>query len=195
VFKALTVPNKITLSRIALVPWIVYFLTLNTSSADLFACLLFIIASITDLIDGYLARKHNAISAMGKLLDPLADKVLVTSVLVMMLHLERIHYLYVVVLISREFAVSSLRSIAAEQGVIIAASSLAKYKTATQLIALIFLILGAANQFFGINWLIIGQRMIILATVLSLFSAWQYFASFRFSSTPIPTQSSSKKVL
>jgi CDP-diacylglycerol--glycerol-3-phosphate 3-phosphatidyltransferase len=113
----------------------------------------------------------------------------------MMLHLERIHYLYVVVLISREFAVSSLRSIAAEQGVIIAASSLAKYKTATQLIALIFLILGAANQFFGINWLIIGQRMIILATVLSLFSAWQYFASFRFSSTPIPTQSSSKKVL
>lgn len=151
---------------------------------DLWAAALFVLASVTDFVDGYLARKHNKVSIMGKLLDPLADKLLVTTVLIMLLHLGRVHYIYVAILIGREFAVSSLRGIASQEGVVIAASKLAKYKTATQLIALVGLILGHSNQIGVIDWHDIGFVFLVAAVILSILSGIHYFASYRVSTLP-----------
>lgn len=157
-------------------------LSLQQRSWDVAACALFIVASLTDMLDGYLARKYNNVSQMGKLLDPLADKLLVISVLVTLLALGRVHYIYAIILIAREFAINSLRGIAVEEGVVIASSPLAKYKTATQLTAMGCLII-ADNEprtgLFTMSWYGIGQTALLIATILSLVSAWQYFRSYR----------------
>jgi CDP-diacylglycerol---glycerol-3-phosphate 3-phosphatidyltransferase len=145
--------NRITMARIFLVPLIMFFLLVKMPLPNLvignfiisynqvIAALIFIIAASTDSLDGYIARKRKLVTNLGKLLDPLADKLLVTAVLVSLVEMDKVGAFIVIVIISREFAVTGLRQIALLEGIVLAASKWGKWKTATQITAIIALLL------------------------------------------------------
>ncbi len=137
---SLNLPNTLTLLRILLVPVVVVALLDETPNGDLIAAGVFALAALTDGLDGYIARSRGAITTFGKLMDPLADKLLVTAALVSLVSLGRLEAWIAMVIIAREFAVTGLRGVAAEQGVVIHASWLGKLKTAVQVAAIIALI-------------------------------------------------------
>jgi len=137
----MNLPNKLTLLRIFLVPFFVYFMMGNTSSTfRLTALIIFSIASLTDMLDGKIARKHNLITTFGKLMDPLADKVLVMSAMICFVALNYAPAWGVIVILTREFLVTSLRLIAAGEGLVIAADKWGKVKTVTQMLWVIWTI-------------------------------------------------------
>lgn len=133
--------NKITIFRIFLVPVFMLVLYSNINHSTYIAALIFIIASLTDTLDGYIARSKNMITNFGKFVDPLADKILVSAALISLVELGKVPGWVVVVIIAREFAISGFRIIAASEGITIAASPLGKIKTITQLLAIILLLL------------------------------------------------------
>ncbi|NLV88081.1 MAG: CDP-diacylglycerol--glycerol-3-phosphate 3-phosphatidyltransferase [Tissierellia bacterium] len=133
--------NKITIFRIFLVPVFMLVLYSNINYSTYIAALIFIIASLTDTLDGYIARSKNMITNFGKFVDPLADKILVSAALISLVELGKVPGWVVVVIIAREFAISGFRIIAASEGITIAASPLGKIKTITQLLAIILLLL------------------------------------------------------
>jgi CDP-diacylglycerol--glycerol-3-phosphate 3-phosphatidyltransferase len=145
---ALNLPNLLSLSRVFLAPLVMVFLTLRVQFGsflglpfgDLLAGVVFILAAATDTVDGYIARKHGMVTNFGKLVDPLADKILVTAVLVSLVQLQRLPAWIVVVIVSREFFVTGLRMVAVSEGVVIAASSWGKAKTVIQIIAILLVI-------------------------------------------------------
>ncbi len=137
----LNVPNVLTVVRILLVPVLVVALLEKTGGGDLLAAVVFAVASVTDAIDGYLARSRNSITTFGKLMDPIADKLLIIAALVALVSLGRLQAWVAMVIICREFAVTALRLAAgAGQGVVISASSFGKLKTATQVLMVMALI-------------------------------------------------------
>lgn len=133
--------NKITIVRVFLVPVFMVALYANTPNSTYIAAAIFIIASITDSLDGYIARSRNLITNFGKFADPLADKILVSAALISLVDLGKIPGWVVVVIIAREFTITGFRIIAASEGITIAASSLGKIKTITQLIAITLILL------------------------------------------------------
>src|SRR5690554_4802339 len=142
----MNLPNKITISRIFLIPLFIVILSVPFDWGEwemggnaypithLVAAIIFIIAASTDWLDGYFARKYNLITNMGKFLDPLADKLLVSAAFILLVELDLIAAWIVVIIISREFAVTGLRLVASGEGIVLAASSMGKLKTASQLI-------------------------------------------------------------
>jgi CDP-diacylglycerol--glycerol-3-phosphate 3-phosphatidyltransferase len=136
----LNVPNVLTLLRIVLVPVVVVALLDETPDGDVIAAIVFAVAAFTDGLDGYIARRNKQVTTFGKLMDPLADKLLVIAALISLVSLDRLEAWVAMVIIARELAVTGLRSIAAERGVVIAASWLGKLKTALQIAAIICLI-------------------------------------------------------
>src|SRR5919201_882364 len=132
----LNVPNLLTVVRILLVPVIVVALLEETPNADMLAAIVFALAAFTDGLDGYIARSRGSVTTFGKLMDPLADKLLIIAPLVSLVSLGRIAPWVAMVIIAREFAVTALRMVALEQGVVIPASSLGKLKTITQVAAI-----------------------------------------------------------
>jgi CDP-diacylglycerol--glycerol-3-phosphate 3-phosphatidyltransferase len=171
-----TTPNMLTMSRAAFVPVVVFLLFLKTPTWDIVAAICFGIASITDYFDGYLARKANKITVYGKLMDPLADKFLVVSSLIMLQELDRIHPVIVILLICREMAVTGLRALASAEGVIIAASKTAKWKTVTQMVAIPFMMVQPG--ILGIPLFQMGLVLIYISLGISLFSAGDYVVDF-----------------
>ena len=171
-----TAPNILTLVRILFVPVIVAFLYFKSPNWDLPAALLFVAASITDYFDGYLARRQNLETVYGKLMDPLADKFLVVCTLIMLHELKRIHPVVVMVLISREMAITGLRALASAEGVVIGASTTAKWKTATQMIAIPCII--ARSALFGIPLYSLGMVLLYISLAISLWSARDYVINF-----------------
>lgn len=169
-------PNLLTLARIVLVPAVVACLFLKTPTGDLVSAVLFGIAAATDWFDGYLARKQNLVTIYGKLMDPLADKFLVVSSLCMLQYLDRIHPVVVIVLICREMAITGLRALASSEGLIISASDSAKWKTATQMVGIPFLI--AQDALFGIPLTGLGRWLIWISLGISLWSANSYIFGF-----------------
>lgn len=172
-------PNLLTLSRILIIPVFVVLLIDPTPQINLIAALIFIIASLTDWLDGYLARLFNAQSILGTLLDPLADKVLVMAALVMLSAVQtepRVPAWMVVLLLSREMIVTGLRSLAAVRGTVVAASISAKHKTAWTMIAIIFLLVHEPYELWGvlINFHLAGMIFLWLALALALYSGFQY---------------------
>ena len=144
----------------------------NIPSKYLIACVIFIVASITDAMDGHIARKHNLITDFGKFMDPLADKLLVISALICMIEVDLVSSWMVIIIVARELTVSILRAIAAADGKVIAASGGGKLKTISQMIAIPLLLLGVQ---FGSNILLsIGNITILIATLLTLYSGWEY---------------------
>ncbi len=181
----LNLPNKITIFRIFLIPIFIIFLLYPLEgtisilygreiSYNIFiAVLIFSFASITDFIDGYIARKYNLITNMGKFLDPLADKLLVGSAFIVMIELNLIPSWMVVCVIAREFAVTGLRMLAVEQGEVIAAGLLGKLKTITQLVAIILLLLG--NPIFNKFNIQLDLILLWISTILTILSGLEYF--------------------
>jgi len=137
----MNLPNKITVARIAMVPIFIWVLLSGIQNSRIIAAAIFIIASITDFIDGYLARKYELITDFGKLMDPMADKILVASALIALVQIGRISVWPVAIILAREFLITSFRSLAASKGLVIAASIWGKIKTNTQIFAIILLML------------------------------------------------------
>lgn len=133
-------PNSLTILRILAVPVVVVALLGELDDGDVIAAAVFAAAALTDGLDGYIARRQNSITTFGKLMDPLADKLLVTAALIALVSLGRLEAWIAMVIIAREFAITGLRGVAVERGVVIAASGLGKLKTATQVAAIIALI-------------------------------------------------------
>ena len=138
----MNLPNKLTLLRVCLIPFFVIFLLADIFGAadDWIALAIFIIASLTDMLDGKIARKYNLVTNFGKLMDPLADKLLVSAALICLTAMDRLAAWIVIVIISREFIISGLRQIASDNGIVIAASYWGKYKTTFQIIMICLLI-------------------------------------------------------
>lgn len=170
-----TTPNQLTLLRIIFVPVVIGLLYLRTPTGDLLAAIAFSLASITDYFDGYLARRQKLVTVYGKLMDPLADKFLVASALIMLLELNRIPAVVVMLLICRELAITGLRALASAEGVIIQASAAAKWKTVTQMVAIPLLM---ARQLLGIPLYLAGTILLYVSLAISLWSAKDYVVDF-----------------
>ena len=164
-------PNKLTIARMIIVPFLVIFLLTGWGGeANRYISLtLFVVASVTDWFDGYLARKNNLVTNFGKFMDPLADKLLVCSAMICMIDLKRLPAWFVIIIIAREFIISGFRLIAAENGIVIAANYWGKFKTAFQMIMIILLIL----HFDGI-FVILEQIFIWLSLALTIISLITY---------------------
>ncbi len=165
--------NKLTVLRIMLVPIFLICAMIDTTTTNIIALSIFIIASATDKLDGYIARSRNQITNFGKFMDPLADKLLVTCALILLVEKGIVAAWVVVVIIAREFIVSGLRTLAASQGVVIAASNWGKLKTVIQMIAII---MGLLSLVYNPEWLnITTQVTIYLAAVITIGSGVDYF--------------------
>ena len=171
-----TTPNLLTLLRILFVPVVVGLLFLRDPKWDVIAGIAFSVASITDYFDGYIARTQKIETIYGKLMDPLADKFLVVSALIMLQEIGRIHPVVVILLICREMAITSLRALASAEGVIIGASASAKWKTATQMFAIPFIM--AQSGLFGIPLGFAGMVLLYISLGISLWSAKDYIVEF-----------------
>lgn len=165
----MNIANKLTLLRIVLIPIFIYLLLEGYTIA---AFVMFSIASLTDFLDGYLARKYNLVTNFGKFMDPLADKLLVTSALVCFVQLGLLNSWVVIIILSREFIVSIFRAIAAAEGIVIAASWWGKAKTISQMFMVIVLLLNN----YPFEWLHIpmDQILIYVATILTVISGYDY---------------------
>lgn len=168
--------NALTISRIISVPVIAVLLLRDNLLYSLISALLFSLATITDYLDGYLARRLNMESDLGKLLDPLADKLLISTVLVMLIPLHRVPAWMVAVIIGREMAVTGLRGLASEKHVVIAASWLGKYKTAFQCAALIPLLVH--YPILGLQFQEAGEFFLWIALFFTVWSGWDYIYSY-----------------
>jgi CDP-diacylglycerol--glycerol-3-phosphate 3-phosphatidyltransferase len=175
--KIVLTPNFMTISRIVSVPMIVILLMYETRVTTFISALIFSIASITDYFDGYLARTRGLMTKLGKILDPLADKLLVASTLVMLVDLHFIQAWIACVIIGRELAVTGLRCVLIENGQDVAASWLGKYKTGFQIAAIIPLTLH--YSYFGINFDFIGQFFLYGALIYTIWSGLDYFIHAR----------------
>jgi len=160
----MNLPNKLTMLRVLLVPVFCVFLCMEDWAGQLIAVLIFIVASLTDLLDGYIARRDNLITDFGKLVDPIADKLLITSAMIFMVAQARMNAAVVLLFVAREFIVSAFRMLAASRGTVIAADKLGKYKTATQTLAIIMLILFKP---VGDSWALLGSAGMIAADVVT----------------------------
>ncbi len=168
----LNLPNVLTVLRIMLVPVLVVALLGNTPSGDVLAAVVFVLASLTDFIDGYLARARGAITAFGKLMDPLADKLLIVGALLALVSLHRLEAWVAMVIIARELAVTVLRIGATQTGVVIAASMFGKIKTCVQIAAILAVIAVHSSA----PWV---SLLVYLAVVVTVLSGLDYFFGLR----------------
>lgn len=181
----MNLPNKITISRILLIPIFIIILSvpfdwgewqMNDNAypiTHLVAAIIFIIAAATDWLDGYFARKYNLITNMGKFLDPLADKLLVSAAFILLVEMDLIAAWIVILIVSREFAVTGLRLVASGEGIVLAASNMGKLKTASQLIAIALLLLH--NFPFSYINIPVDTIFVYLALILTVWSGVDYF--------------------
>src|ERR1700682_1254243 len=182
---ALNIPNMLTMARVVAIPFFVWLLDTPTPVRDFWACIVFTAAAITDVLDGYLARKLGVVSVLGKFLDPLADKLIVMAALVWLVPMGRISAWVVVLVLAREISVTGLRSVAASEGVVISAGNEGKTKTALQMIGIVALVLGYPYHlsYLGIDLGVVdmvrvGQMLVYLSLLFSFASAAQYARLF-----------------
>ena len=175
-------PNLVTMGRVVLVPFVLIFIDNFSPVRSFIASLLYLGAAVGDALDGYLARSRNEVSMLGKFLDPLADKLIVTAVLVFMVALGRVPAWVVVVLLARDLAINGLRSVASAQGLVIAASDGGKVKTALQLVATMMLLIHFRYPVLGTSIMIdyhsTGLWLLYISMAMSLFSGAQYLRNF-----------------
>lgn len=173
----MNLPNSLTLLRIILIPIFVMILLVRVPYGDYLAALIFSAAALTDSLDGYLARKRREVTKLGVILDPLADKLLITAALISLVELARIPGWTAIVILGREFAVSGLRAIKAEEGIIIPASWLGKVKTISQIAAVLLIILERSfQQFFAVP---LGLWVLYGAVFITIVSGIEYFFRFK----------------
>ncbi len=182
---ALNVPNLLTMGRVVVIPLVILLLDRGSPKDCWWAALVYSAAALTDLIDGWLARRMHVVSVLGKFLDPLADKLLVMAVLIYLVPLGRIPAWAVTLLLARELSVTGLRSIASSEGVVIAAGDDGKSKTALQMVGLLCLILGYPYHLtFGpidlgdVDLVYVGRALVYVSLVFSIMSALSYTRLF-----------------
>ena len=171
----MNLPNKLTTLRVIMIPFFVFFLLWQNGENRTFrmiALALFIIASLTDLLDGKIARKYNLVTNFGKFMDPLADKLLVCSALIALVDLGKLTGWIVIVIIAREFIISGFRLVASDNGVVIAASYWGKFKTTFQMIMIILLVLDLPFKYMNI----INMAVVYIALALTVISLIDYIA-------------------
>ena len=185
----MNIPNKITVSRILLIPVFMIFMLIDFGWGEmtLFGAtmpishfiggLIFIFASLTDWMDGFYARKYNLVTTFGKFLDPLADKLLVSAALIILVELGFAPSWIVIIIISREFAVTGLRLVLAGEGEVVAAGGLGKIKTTAQILAISSLLL--YDMIFTLIGLPFGLIMLYIALIFTVWSGWDYFYANR----------------
>mgnify|MGYP000730863501 CR=1 FL=1 len=169
----MNLPNKLTVLRVIMIPFFVFFLLLEggaNSTWRYVAAAIFIVASLTDLLDGKIARKYNLVTNFGKFMDPLADKLLVCSALICLIQLGQLPAWMVIIIISREFIISGFRLVASDNGVVIAASYWGKFKTTFQMIAVILLIINIPALS------LVTQICVWIALILTVVSLIDYIA-------------------
>jgi CDP-diacylglycerol--glycerol-3-phosphate 3-phosphatidyltransferase len=165
-------PNTLSVMRLVLIPVVVICLYFPGKLGSFLAAFFFGLAAITDLLDGFYARKHKKVTSLGKFLDPLADKLLVSATMIMLITLNRIPVWVVILIIAREMAITGLRGIAVIEGKVIEASSLGKYKTIFQLVSLICLSLH--YEYLKVDFHIVGMTFLWAALILTMWSGWVY---------------------
>jgi CDP-diacylglycerol--glycerol-3-phosphate 3-phosphatidyltransferase len=182
----LNLPNILTLTRIAAIPLMAALLMSPSQPAGFWAAAVFSMASVTDWLDGYLARRMGIVTIFGKFLDPIADKLIVMAALIMILPYGRIPAWMVLVILGREIIITGLRGIASSEGIVIQASDLGKYKTIFQIVAIIGLLLhydynwlfGIEQQLLHVNMHNVGMFFLWIATLLTVWSGVDYLARF-----------------
>jgi CDP-diacylglycerol--glycerol-3-phosphate 3-phosphatidyltransferase len=174
----LNLANLLTFSRILLIPVFVVLFINPTPKRSLAAAIVFVVAAVTDLLDGYIARRRGEITKLGRLLDPIADKLLVLSGLILLVQFDRVMALVAILIIAREVAVTGVRAIAATEGVVLEAETIGKWKMAMQVIAIVLLILEGSllPLAMPLHWL--GTLLLYVALGLGLVSGGQYLVSF-----------------
>ena len=168
----MNLPNKLTMLRVLMIP--VFLFVLMTGAGGEYsryvATLIFVLASLTDALDGYIARKYNLVTNFGKFMDPIADKILVCSAMIALIELGSIPSIAVIIIIAREFIISGFRLVASDGGLVIAASKTAKMKTISQMIMVIYLLLGFSGGVYDI----ISLGLIIVSVAFTIVSAVEY---------------------
>ena len=169
----MNLPNKLTILRVILIPFFVVFMLFDiTGAADKWiALVIFCVASLTDMLDGKIARKNNLVTNFGKFMDPLADKLLVCTALICLTSMDRLNVIVVLVIIAREFIISGFRLVASDNGIVIAASYWGKFKTVSQMALIIVLIMD-----LGGVWNIVGTVLTWVALILTVVSLIDYIA-------------------
>lgn len=169
----MNLPNKLTILRILLVPFFVFFLLVpSIPGSKWIALAIFIVASLTDLFDGKIARKYNLVTNFGKFMDPLADKILTGAAFICLVANQRIAAWIVIIIISREFVISGFRLVASDNGIVIAASYWGKFKTTFQMIAIIVLIMNLQIPHISL----IENILVYIALILTIISMVDYIA-------------------
>lgn len=169
-------PNTLTLFRIACIPLLVVLLFFPNKTTSFLAALVFALASISDLLDGFFARRRQLVTTLGKFLDPLADKLVVSAALIMLVPLGRVPAWMVVVIVGRELAITGLRTVAVSEGKVISADYLGKQKMVFQIVAILGLLLH--YEYYGVNFHAVGMFFMWLAVIMTLWSGFNYFRNF-----------------
>ena len=187
----MNLPNKLTIIRVLLIPFFVFFLLVPVAgdASRYIALVVFIAASLTDLADGKIARKYNLVTNFGKFMDPLADKLLVCSALICFVEMDLLPAWIVIIIISREFIISGFRLIASDNGVVIAASYWGKFKTTSQMIMIVLLIAQIPGTVFDI----LEQLFIYIALILTVVSLIDYLIKNKDGVFPYEIKSRSHK--
>lgn len=172
----LNVPNTITMLRVTVIPVLFFLLLSPGETGSLVIATLFVIAALTDFLDGYVARKYEIVTVMGKYLDPIADKLIINAAMILMIPIGRIPAWIVAVIITRDFVVDGIRTIASSEGSVIQASMLGKQKTICQVFAVSALMIH--YPFLGVDAHVVGTVILYLALVLSVWSGMEYFMKF-----------------
>lgn len=163
----MNIPNTLTILRVVLIPFFVIFMLFDVTDVDKYIALaIFIVASLTDMLDGYLARKNHQVTNFGKFMDPLADKLLVCTAIICLMDLDKLPSLVVIIIIAREFIISGFRLVASDNGIVIAASWWGKTKTVSQMFMIILLILDLGGMFATLETILIYLSLIL--TIVSL---------------------------
>lgn len=180
--QALSLPNLLTYARVAAIPGVLVLMSVDTPRYAFWAAMTFALASVTDALDGYIARRYNLTSVLGKFLDPLADKLIVLAVLLMLLDLGRVPVWAALIILAREMTITGLRSVAASEGIVIAARDLGKTKTAFQMVGLWALILNHPYpiELFPepVDFHRLGLAFLYISLFFSVLSAVDYFVGF-----------------
>ena len=176
-----TFPNLLSFCRILIIPVLVYLLTFNDRTSALFAAGIFLLASVTDYFDGYFARRNKSVSDLGKILDPLADKLMVASALIMLSAMDRpnepsVPAWLVVVILARESAVTVIRGIALAEGIVMQSEKLGKYKFILQAFAVVGLLVH--YRFWGFDFFAAGMYFLVLSAVIAIWSGANYHLQF-----------------
>ena len=170
-------PNLLTIFRVLCIPLVIISLNFTGKLGSFIAALVFSIAFITDILDGFFARRYGAVTVLGKFLDPLADKILVSAIIIMLIPLGRVPVWMVILIIAREIAVTGLRTIAVNEGIVIQANLMGKYKTIFQSVAIIGLCLH--YEYFGVDFHVVGMTFLWIALLLTMWSGMVYFYQSR----------------